>query len=197
MMHRFFRRRKKIIKPRFQLKLAFFSVLFLFLITLIFGSAIFFPLAIELYSSEALEDQTRVAIVVLKLHEKIWLPLSAILILVFFGVILVSHRIAGPIYRLEKTIEEFMTGNFKERMKLRKTDELKEIEVIINNLATYLENSKFMDACFHENIKEGLLALHSTLQSEASLRAEKALNIVEELIKKLEYQPDAFTKLQN
>jgi HAMP domain-containing protein len=196
-MKKKYRRTKKLIKPRLQLKLALFGVLFLYIITLVFGISVFFPLAMELYSSENLEDQGRIAMVVLELHDKIWVPLSMISFLIFVGIILYSHRIAGPIYRLEKTVEQFIAGNFKERMRLRKKDELKEIEPIINNLAQYLETVKSLDASFHEKIKEKLIILRSTFQPEGPIKVKEASNIVDELIHWLEIQPDVFSAIQN
>ena len=66
---KFFRRRKKIIKPRQQLKLASFVVLFLLVYSLVFGLAILYPLAMELRGSATTADHARVAVVILGLHE--------------------------------------------------------------------------------------------------------------------------------
>lgn len=45
-----------------------------------------------------------------------------------------SHRIAGPLYRFEKSIEEIMKGNLAFRIKLRKKDEAKEVADMINRM---------------------------------------------------------------
>jgi nitrogen fixation/metabolism regulation signal transduction histidine kinase len=192
MKHKLFRRRKKIIKPRYQLKLAFVVVTFLLIYSLIFGAAIFCPLAIELRAAPSLEDQARVAFVVLGLHETIWPALFFILVLAFIGTILSSHRVVGPIYRLEKAIGQFVSGNFKERIWLRKTDEFKEIETMANRLAEYLENAKSSDSRFHTDLREKLSTLSAMLETEGLPRGGDAGKMVDELIVRLDSKPDAF-----
>ena len=57
--------------------------------------------------------------------------LSSVIVIFLIGVasigvtLFTSHRIAGPLYRMEKDVEEVASGNLKKRFSLRKTDELK------------------------------------------------------------------------
>ena len=53
--------------------------------------------------------------------------------------ILLSHRIAGPAYRIEKTLGEIGKGNFDTYIKLRKYDELGGIADAINNMVSDLK----------------------------------------------------------
>lgn len=46
--------------------------------------------------------------------------------------ILLSHRLAGPLYRFEETLSEMAGGNIAGRVKLRKTDQLKEMQTAFN-----------------------------------------------------------------
>ncbi|MCQ9206320.1 MAG: methyl-accepting chemotaxis protein [Omnitrophica bacterium] len=46
--------------------------------------------------------------------------------------VLLSHRIAGPLFRFEKTLGEMAEGNFVGRVKLRKADQLKEMQTALN-----------------------------------------------------------------
>lgn len=196
MKRKLFRRRKKLIKPRHQLKLALFVVVFLLIYSFVLGVAIFFPLAMELRATTGVEEQARIAFVILGLHETIWPALFSILVLVFIGAILFSHRVVGPVYRLERAIEEFVSGNFKERMRLRSTDELREIETATNRLAEYLDNTKSSDGHFHAALREKLSALSTVLETEGLSRDGEACRMVDELIVKLDSQPDAFTSDQ-
>lgn len=193
MKHQFFRRRKMLIKPRYQLRLAFSTVFFLFVYSVVFGTTIFYPLATELYSSASLEDRARVAFVVLGLHERIWPALLIISVLVFIGMILLSQRVAGPVYRLERAIEEFLNGNFTERMRLRKHDVFKEIETMTNRLAEYLEKAKSLDSRLHADLRENLSILSTMLKTKDLSGSEEARKIVDGLIEKLDSQPDAFS----
>ena len=51
-----------------------------------------------------------------------------------------SHRIAGPLYRFEHGLKELSEGNLKERITLRKTDQLAELQDAVNQAAAKIEN---------------------------------------------------------
>ena len=46
--------------------------------------------------------------------------------------ILLSHQIAGPLYRFEKSLEEIARGDLTGRIHLRKTDQLKKLQSALN-----------------------------------------------------------------
>lgn len=52
--------------------------------------------------------------------------------LIFILGLLFSHKIAGPIYRIEKTIDEISKGNLTLKIKLRQGDEFWDLADIIN-----------------------------------------------------------------
>ena len=56
--------------------------------------------------------------------------------------IVFSHRIAGPIYRLEQTLDKLIKGEDTEYIQLRKGDELKGLAVRLNELIRILGKSK-------------------------------------------------------
>jgi nitrogen fixation/metabolism regulation signal transduction histidine kinase len=62
-------------------------------------------------------------------------------LLAFFGVML-SHRIAGPAYRIERTLREIGKGNFDIHIKLRRYDELVSIANAINDMTSDLKRLK-------------------------------------------------------
>ena len=45
-----------------------------------------------------------------------------------------SHRLAGPVYRLERHLEKIIDGNYDEELHFRKKDEFKQLADIINRL---------------------------------------------------------------
>ena len=53
--------------------------------------------------------------------------------------ILFSHRIAGPLFRFEKTLKEVRSGDLTQRINLRKTDQLKEFKNALNELIGMLD----------------------------------------------------------
>jgi methyl-accepting chemotaxis protein len=172
-------RTRKLVDPRYQLKFGLFVVFFLLVYSLIFGTAMFFPLAMEMKASTTEEDQARIAMVVLGLHEKIWPSLTGVLSLAFLGAILYSHRIVGPLVRLRKTVDNhFSKGDFTKRIRFRKSDELKELEGIFNSLADHLEQSQASDRAFHAELKQKLEKLQEQInlsEGPAKQEAKEAL----------------------
>jgi len=68
------------------------------------------------------------------------LPVIAVALLLWG--LLISHRIAGPIYRLEKELDKISKGDFSLRIKFRKKDELASIAEGINKILDKIEGKK-------------------------------------------------------
>ena len=56
-----------------------------------------------------------------------------------FLVLKFSHKIAGPMYRMQKTLESFRAGDMKIRANLRKGDHLTELATALNGFLDWLE----------------------------------------------------------
>lgn len=70
--------------------------------------------------------------------------LPKFLLLLFFiawGSIYLSHKVAGPFYRLDKSLEEINKGNLRIRIQLRKADEGQTIARHFNNSVISLDES--------------------------------------------------------
>ena len=61
--------------------------------------------------------------------------------LLFWG-LLISHRIAGPIYRLERELDRIAQGDFSLRLKIRRKDELGSIAEGINKVLDRIRGVK-------------------------------------------------------
>ena len=87
------------------------------------------------------------------------LPKIAVLIVVIFlAGILISHRIAGPMYRFEKSAEAIRDGDLSVNFNIRKTDEMHEMAVTLEEMAESLrkdmgEIKKLADSGRMEEIK--------------------------------------------
>ncbi|MBU1628171.1 hypothetical protein KKB18_12460 [bacterium] len=69
--------------------------------------------------------------------------LSVCLIVVFTTLsIFISHRVAGPIYKIKSVIDEMASGGKTSKIYLRKNDEFKELADSVNNLIEYLEQNQ-------------------------------------------------------
>jgi hypothetical protein len=65
----------------------------------------------------------------------------AMFVIIAFSVV-ISHRVAGPLYRIERTIDEVVRGEDVEQIRLRKKDdpELKNLASRINSLIAVIRD---------------------------------------------------------
>ena len=85
---------------------------------------------------------------------------------------LLSHRIAGPLYRFEKVLEQVEAGDLTTRVKLRGTDQIVDVEKALNvligsldgRMGTIKENVDELKALLAQRIPPSLLQ-NSTKQS--------------------------------
>jgi len=75
----------------------------------------------------------------INLYLAVGLPI--IFIAIFFYGVLISHRFAGPMYRLEKDLDEIIAGNHKVRIRFRKYDRLDNIAEKLNKVLDNLPQS--------------------------------------------------------
>jgi len=72
--------------------------------------------------------------------------LSTFVFIIFVGLATVaitlftSHKIAGPLYRMEKDIEEVSGGNLKKRFNLREHDEIKRLAASLDKMTETLRS---------------------------------------------------------
>ena len=52
-----------------------------------------------------------------------------------------SHRLAGPVVKLKKSLEKIRAGNYEEKIVFRKNDEFQELAEVINRLQAQLKES--------------------------------------------------------
>jgi methyl-accepting chemotaxis protein len=70
-----------------------------------------------------------------------WIALFVSGLTVVVASMFLTHRFAGPLYRLEKSVGEMMKGNFDFNIKLRKRDEGKELADMINRFNGFISQS--------------------------------------------------------
>jgi len=125
-------RKKFFIDKQLQTKFILYTILLLMLYTLIFVAILFVPYFIHLSSNYPLKAQAEAASMVLSLHKSIW-PALAFVVL-FLGVlsIFVSHKVAGPIYRLKRSMNEIAAGSIDMDIKFRRRDQLHDLAASVN-----------------------------------------------------------------
>ncbi len=86
--------------------------------------------------------------------------------LIFILGLLFSHRIAGPVYRISKTLEEITKGNLGLKIKLREGDELVDLADTINNLTDNFNKTIISDKDIAIKIEKDLEEIKKLVSSQ-------------------------------
>jgi methyl-accepting chemotaxis protein len=148
-------------------------------ILVVFVGMLFVPLMTKLNSGglTALEEQ-QVANQFLVLHSQLWPALSVVLVLLVLHSFVVSHRIAGPLYRLKGILKSIGDGDFNTRVSFRKNDYLAhstgDLNAMVQSLALKMKD---LDSTH----RAAVAALTDLKRSLAGGHGERANDKLEEL----------------
>ncbi len=123
-----------------------FGLFMFFSSLLVFGLAFlapFIPPALKLVSQIPLEERARAAnqFLILAQTVTVWPALAVLIPAAAVFSIYLTHRLAGPLFRLEQTARELIRGNLALRIRLRKGDELHELAGLLNEVLDKLEQA--------------------------------------------------------
>ncbi|MDH3216474.1 MAG: methyl-accepting chemotaxis protein [Candidatus Krumholzibacteria bacterium] len=117
--------RRFLVNP-FQLRLVGVAVFHFVLVVLIFATALFAPIVIKLESGDISSPHVQAAArEFLFLHTRLWAPLFGAFLLLVLHNIVVTHRIAGPLYRFRRYFEAVGEGDLSSPIRVRNSDYLK------------------------------------------------------------------------
>lgn len=119
------------------------ALLFIYSV-LLFGAAFIIPYlvpALKLISSAPIEERALAARQFLALSPAIGPALVALIAGAAFFSIFLTHRLAGPLYRLEKCAKEMAQGNLSLRIRLRKRDELQDLARLLDEAVVNLDQA--------------------------------------------------------
>jgi len=133
-----FRRRKIILQPAYQFRVAVTILLFVVAYSLLLGFLIFYPLFEQFNAMASPEEQIWIAREVIDLHRRFWPSVAVVGILVALQSIFVTHRLVGPAFHIQRILGEFAAGRYATRVVLRRRDRLKELEATVNALGEVL-----------------------------------------------------------
>jgi len=132
-------RRHYLIKKRMQLGLTF---RFLFL-TILFSLFIGFELYISIWPVvSGLIPKDLMDLVKYQIFFRLLFFAFPVIFVIVASSIVFSHRIAGPIYRFEQTLDKLIKGEHTEYIQLRKGDELSTLATKLNELIRIAGKSK-------------------------------------------------------
>lgn len=113
--------------------------------------------------------------------------------LIFILGLLFSHRIAGPVYRISKTLEEITKGNLGLKIKLREGDELVDLADMINNLTDNINKTITSDKDIAIKIEKDLEEIKKLISGQPCdcAKVGSLINSIQEKSKELS---SSFTK---
>ncbi len=129
---------KKSFQSRFSLRFAVLILVEAALISVLFFFISRGTLTTGYHGSEVRVENTAyffmTAFLMISAIAAVAMALVAMLVFIFF-----SHRIAGPVYHIQKSLGKIMEGNLTYRVRLRRKDELTDLAEDVNKTAQFLE----------------------------------------------------------
>lgn len=140
-MEKRFKRKHIFIEKKFQIKFISIFIVILILGSFVSGALLYFlsnqELGRSFYSAHSriknLWEILLPAVLTTSFTTVIMISLLAVFVVLFL-----SHKIAGPLYRFEKSLEEVGKGNLSLYTKLRDDDEIKPVAKTFNQMTTDL-----------------------------------------------------------
>jgi len=138
------RRRIHIVKMKFQRDFILKFCAIIIISALIIAGIVY---ALSMSSTTAVFENSRL---ILKSTADFMVPLlilSCLVAIITMGTLtiiftlVISHRIAGPLYRLEKDIAEVNNGNLNMEIRVRKDDELQDLAKSLNQMLKLINNA--------------------------------------------------------
>lgn len=154
---RFLQRKNFLIKPELQLKYLGIVLLLIFLTA---GLVILF-VNLTVSSSSKLEGLTFIDIVIIKdlvIKSVIFVVVVVAVIITLIGVLFL-HRLAGPVFVLEKVIKMVSEGDLSVKLQLRKNDELQFLAEEFQRMVLILNESVSKQKEIVKDIKEKIEVL--------------------------------------
>lgn len=139
-----YKRANFLINKKFQLKFAFYVCSWIFALSMVYPLIIYniFEYFLQMVAQGG-EAHAALSVEKIKAVENQVLLLLGILQLLFLGItfmlsIFLSHRIAGPLYKLKKSMEEVARGNLDLRITFRKNDHFMDMQDTFNDMIQHL-----------------------------------------------------------
>ncbi|MDH4152426.1 MAG: methyl-accepting chemotaxis protein [Nitrospira sp.] len=159
-------------------------------------SALFFTMAfygahlkpvVVLYTSDSLDERQAAAEEMLALSQTVWVAVPVL----FFGSVIfslvVTRRVAGPLSRLDESLQQWARGNLRWRMRFRPSDRLEELADHAN---CALENIERSFGCIQDQTLALQAMLHKIEKVEPTSvkEAREALEEIAEILQQFDFR---------
>ena len=134
------RRKQYFVERGFQLRFARFILVFMLSGCVLTAATVFYTTFTVLSDKlVGIYPQSRLAEIFRSVYSSLFLGLLIVTPIIFYGAIVFSHRLAGPLPKIYRALRDIGNGNFDVKVTLRKKDELKDLAESINAMAAQLK----------------------------------------------------------
>jgi methyl-accepting chemotaxis protein len=191
-----YRRKKYIINRKLQ-----FHYLFVILFTMLIAVfSVYFTAFYVVWNSviDAFffipEASRKLADIFTHTSELIVIPVILLAVVFSIAGIFLSHRVAGPLYRVEKAAGEIAKGNLDVKVRFRKGDELQELAGSLNNMIDGIKGIVKEDKEITERLLKISDKLQNGLYTDSGLKKEVkgSINELAAIVKELKGTTDKF-----
>ncbi len=172
-----------IINPQFQLRISLYISLLVFITSLIYPYTIYklmenIILHFSLKSPEIANrfSEMRFSLILFLILMQIGFTLVTFCICIFF-----SHRIAGPLYKLQKYLREVRENGYKDKLFFRKNDYFPEVAEDLNSTLELLEDNHKKDLIYLEEINSYLNNLKIVVPEDKKIVLNEISNKLSEM----------------
>jgi signal transduction histidine kinase len=169
-----------IVDKDLQVRIMAYSIIYMICVTLVILGIVLFPLITDMIYSQELARQYAASQNFLFITKRIVPALLAVFVLFTFYLLIITHRICGPLVNFAKVLARIAEGDLSQKARIRKHDYLKEECDHINDMTTGI--SKII-----ERLNEDHRKLRADLENmvididDPAIRGkiEKSLEIIE------------------
>ena len=163
-----FKRRQFIVAREFQLKYAGVILLLMFL-TAGFCAYFIYYTTLLLFGEKlaSVYPQGQLVSIVKTVDFRVLIIMVIVSPLIGALGVYLSHKIAGPIFRIEKFLDAMASGNLASRITLRKGDEMVSLADAVNRVADFASQSITGEKAHVENLIKELYSLREMMAAAA------------------------------
>ena len=181
--------RRRLVIDRLQYHLLAVNLFYTTVVALMFAVLLFAPLIQQLLLPDlSATERGQAAAAFLVLHQRVWPPLIIALVCLAVHSLVMSHRIAGPLYQFRRVLGRVRDGDLTVRARLRRKDYLGAEAEIINQMSASLEQ-KLLELQRHGlDLCVGVDRLKTELTRDATQSSEE----IERLLGLVNSRADSF-----
>ncbi|MBF0297524.1 MAG: hypothetical protein HQK51_02325 [Oligoflexia bacterium] len=184
----FYKRSIYLINPKFQLKLSTFISSLVFLISLIYPLTIY-----ELFKNMAFNNSSSSTMNSFSNNETQLLFILALyqicfILVVFTVCIFQAHKIAGPMFKLQRHLAQIAEGASIQKLSFRDGDHFQEIAEAVNDVFESIKNNQIKDFTYLSEVSSYIKNLSLVVPDD-----KKA--VLNEILKKLNEIQERFRPL--